>query len=606
MFSSPFLRRLFLPHLLVVCLAIAGMGLFTAVRVRSTYIQSRTNALREDTDLSIALVRETFATGGAPRVSELVARLGNHNGARVTVIDHNGHVIADSWADAGHMGDHALRPEVRSAVKDGEGTDIRISQTTGEELLYLARRFPGPGNEPYIFRLAVPVPPLRNQAGGLLLATALAATLAMAASGLICYRFARSQAAPVLQLKHVADDMAQGRLDSRSELRGEGELVKLGQSLNHLAESTRDLVVSAGRESSELKTILSTIGEGIIATDAQQRIVLANSAAGGLLDFDPADAHGKPLWQVVRIEEIIRAARDALQTGERGTFELALVGGRHLEINVHPLLAGARSSDGSAARADIDGLVLVAHDTTQSVRYQELRKEFVANVSHELRTPLTVIKGFIETLRDGAMNEPAIAKDYLAKIDRHTNQLTNLVEDLLELSRLESQPDLPRRVSIDLASVIRKAVDLLTPAAQGKRMTLSMEVGHLPLMLGNPDYLERAVANLIDNAVKYTPVGGRVTVVARPDDGGIVVEVSDNGIGIPADELPRIFERFYRVDRSRSREMGGTGLGLSIVKHIVQAHGGTVEAESVPGKGSTFRLRFTTPHTSDLAVSADY
>ena len=193
MFSSPFLRRLFLPHLLVVCLAVAGMGIFSAVRIRSTQIQSRTQALREDVNLSTALVRETLTTSGPTRLKEVVSKIGVHNGARVTVIDDKGRVIADNWADADSMENHGARPEVLAAARNGEGTDMRISRTTRDELLYLARRFPGPGDAPYILRLAVPLPRLRSQSGSLYLATALAATLAMAASALICYRFAQAR-----------------------------------------------------------------------------------------------------------------------------------------------------------------------------------------------------------------------------------------------------------------------------------------------------------------------------------------------------------------------------------------------------------------------------
>jgi two-component system phosphate regulon sensor histidine kinase PhoR len=241
-------------------------------------------------------------------------------------------------------------------------------------------------------------------------------------------------------------------------------------------------------------------------------------------------------------------------------------------------------------------MILVAHDTSQSMRYQELRKEFVANVSHELRTPLTVIKGFTETLRDGAMNDPVTGPRFLSTIERHVDQLTNLVSDLLELSKLEGSPELPRRVVFDIAGVVRRAVDLLLPAAQRKEQSLTVEIARgLPRLIGNPDYIERAVSNLVDNAIKYTPEKGTIHVGASIEDEFVLVEVTDNGIGIPAEDLSRVFERFYRVDRSRSREMGGTGLGLSIVKHVVQGHGGSIDVTSAPGQGTRFRLKLPIP-----------
>jgi two-component system phosphate regulon sensor histidine kinase PhoR len=227
------------------------------------------------------------------------------------------------------------------------------------------------------------------------------------------------------------------------------------------------------------------------------------------------------------------------------------------------------------------------------VRFQDLRKEFVANVSHELRTPLTAIKGYAETLRSGALGDAAKASQFLSIIEKHADQLTNLVGDLLELSKLESAPGLPCRAPVDLAAVVSRAVELVGLAAKTKGHDLRVQIDPaVPPVPGNADYLERAVTNLLDNAIKYTPPGGRITITAGRDGDCVLIEVTDNGIGIPAEDQPRIFERFYRVDRSRSREMGGTGLGLSIVKHVAQVHRGNVEVSSSPGQGSTFRLRF--------------
>jgi two-component system phosphate regulon sensor histidine kinase PhoR len=324
----------------------------------------------------------------------------------------------------------------------------------------------------------------------------------------------------------------------------------------------------------------------VIATDTRQRVVVANERAGELLSFSAGQTQGKSLWEVVRHEAILKSARGVLASGERRTFQVSPSAGRYLEITVCTYPAGARP----------EGLIIVAHDTTQSVRYQELRKEFVANVSHELRTPLTVIRGFTETLRDGALKDPVAGPKFLGTIERHVNQLTNLVSDLLELSRLESTPELPRRVSFDIGAVVRRAGDLLLPAAQQKNQSLLLRVpAALPRIAGNPEYVERAVSNLIDNAIKYTPEQGKIDVAVTRDNGSVIVEVADNGIGIPPEDLSRIFERFYRVDRSRSRDMGGTGLGLSIVKHVAQAHGGSIDVASTLGTGSRFRLKLPIP-----------
>jgi two-component system, OmpR family, phosphate regulon sensor histidine kinase PhoR len=366
-----------------------------------------------------------------------------------------------------------------------------------------------------------------------------------------------------------------------------GEIATLSTSLNTMAESLSRLVDQTSKDKAELLTILSSMSEGVIATDKVQRILLVNDAAGRLLGFDPNQAVGRHLWQVVRNDQIIRAAGEVVFGSERKLISVGPVSARHLDVTL------CTFPTGPAPAGSAQGLVIVAHDITQSFQYQELRKEFVANVSHELRTPLTVIKGFVETLQDGAWRDERKAPEYLATIHRHTEQLGNLVSDLLELSKLESAGlASPRRAPVELGLVIHKAHELLTPAAQRKHQTLTLDVPKtLPTIKGNADYLERAVSNLIDNATKYTPDGGTIHVTARANGQYVVVEVTDNGIGIPPDDVPRIFERFYRVDRSRSREMGGTGLGLSIVKHVAQVHGGHIEVDSTPGKGSTFRLK---------------
>jgi two-component system phosphate regulon sensor histidine kinase PhoR len=279
-------------------------------------------------------------------------------------------------------------------------------------------------------------------------------------------------------------------------------------------------------------------------------------------------------------------------TGQQKTIQIGPVHGRYLEVTLCRLPATDRAG----------GMVIVIHDITESHRYEDLRKEFVANVSHELRTPLTMIKGFVETLRDGALDDRDRAMEYLSTVERHSDQLGNLVNDLLDLSRLDSGADISPTGSLHVEALLRRVEELMQPAATKKRQILTFDFPpNLPTILGNADYLQRAVANLVDNAIKYTKEGGRVSIVAGQNDGQIDIEIRDTGIGIPPEDLSRIFERFYRVDRSRSREMGGTGLGLSIVKHIVQNHGGSVDVASRLGTGSTFTIHLPIGRNSPAA-----
>ena len=580
MFRSTFFRRLFVPYLILICGAIAGVGAFAAVRMRSVYLSDRRQSLRDDLHLIAELLKDDLSAGRLPAVAQRIKSLGESLSCRITVVAGDGTVLADNWADPGTMENHARRPEILGAIRKGEESSTRRSGTVRSDLFYLASHHSLSSGQEYYLRMAVLVKDLDREVHVLYGGLAVAAVIAMAIAAAIGFHFARRQSTPIVELTDVAQAVARGDLQRRSDTGQRGELGALARATNTMAESLNQLLSQAEEGKAELLAMLASMSDGVIATDNQQRIRVANEAAGVLLGFQAAQAIGRPLWQVVRIDLIIKTADRVLQTGEACTDYTGPITGRHLELRIRRF----------PQQGQPHGLVLVAHDVTESVRYQELRKEFVANVSHELRTPLSVISGFIETLADGAMHDPEKGPEYLATIQRHARQLTNLVNDLLAISRLEGRPDLPHRASVDLAAAARKIADLLLPAAQAKSQTLTVEGAPASQVVGEADYLERAISNLVDNAIKYTPEGGRIEVFVKTVAESVVLEVVDNGIGIPAEDLPRIFERFYRVDRSRSREMGGTGLGLSIVKHVAQVHGGSVELQSTPGKGSTFRL----------------
>jgi two-component system phosphate regulon sensor histidine kinase PhoR len=594
MFTSPFFRRLFLPYLLLICAATAIVGFVAARTVHTSYLDRQTDALRTNLRLVAHAVAPLLAGATpSPELQPIVRQMGTTIGDRITLMKSDGTVVADSEADPAQMENHRHRPEFLDAAFHGEGVNARPSDTLKADLLYLARPVQDLGGkpvtdaagQPYYARLAVHLSQLRQRLDALYASLAVAAGVSIVVAGVICFYFARRHAQPISDLTHFADALSRGELDRRTHREEKGEIATLATSLNTMAESLTHLIEQTTQDKAELLTILSSMSEGVIATDTLQRIVIVNDAAGKLLGFDTAQAVGKHLWQVIRNEQIIKAAGEVVTGESRKLISVGPVSARHLDVTLcnFPTEGPTR------------GLVIVAHDITQSFQYQELRKEFVANVSHELRTPLTVIKGFIETLQDGAWRDERKAPEYLATIHRHADQLTNLVSDLLELSKLEGSGWAglsPRRAPVDLGFVVHKAHELLTPAAQKKAQTLTLTLpDDLPTIKGNADYIERAVSNLIDNASKYTPEGGRIDVSARANGQYVIVEVTDNGIGIPHEDIPRIFERFYRVDRSRSREMGGTGLGLSIVKHVAQVHGGQIEVDSTPGKGSTFRLK---------------
>ena len=582
LFTSPFFRRLFISYLILLWLGIGLVGFFGAMRLHTSYLENVKQSLSNQSLLMADLLVAPLASNDPTALSERVKRLGASIGCRITVIKADGEVIADNEADPKTMNNHRLRPEIVGAVSQGNGDSIRQSDTIHTDLFYFAHRFQLDNGQVYFVRLAEHLSKLDESLRLLYTALIAAAALAMLGTGVISYYLARRQAVPLVELNQFANALARGDLKQRILRPKKDEMGSLAVSLNAMADSLSQLLAEDAKDKAELSAILESMSEGVIAATRKQQVLLVNDAAGRLLGFPPHEAQGKNLWEVVRDQQILKAVQEIEIDGGRRTVTVGPVAGRKLEVTVSvfpPKLAA-------------QGIVIVAHDVTESSRYQELRKEFVANVSHELRTPLTVIRGFVETLQDGAIRDPVKAPQFLATIQKHTDQLGNLVDDLLELSKLESHANMPRLQNVDLATVVRKAADMLSPAAAKKNHQFTLTApSQLPPVVGNPDYLERAISNLIENAIKYTRDNGHIRVVARADNGHILVEVADDGIGIPEEDLARVFERFYRVDRSRSREMGGTGLGLSIVKHVAQVHGGSIEVFSTPGQGSTFRLK---------------
>jgi two-component system phosphate regulon sensor histidine kinase PhoR len=584
--SSRFFRRIFLPYLLLICTATIVVGAVLAYRVRESYLDRTRETLAREAVLISDSLKADLQRGDVAAVESATRRLGEILKCRVTIIEDDGRVIGDNEADPAQMENHRQRGEVVRADIDGDGFEERSSRTLNQPLMYCAHKLVTADGKVHFVRLSVHISDLNRQLNLIYWALGSVVLIATIAAALLSFYFARRGAAPVLELSEFAQALGRGELHRRLLLPGDGEIGQLAGTLNTMAESVSRLLGQTAKDRAELLAMLGSMSEGVIGTDGKQRVVVVNQRAGELFSFGSAQAQGKMLWEIVREEAVLKAATEVLASGERKAFQISPAAGTYLEITACTYPAGAPA----------EGLILVAHDTSQSVRYQELRKEFVANVSHELRTPLTVIKGFTETLRDGALQDAVNGPKFLATIERHVDQLTNLVSDLLELSRLESMPDLPNVVPFDLSASVRRVTDLLLPAAQRKKQSLHVETArHIPRLVGNPDYVERAVSNLIDNAIKYTPEGGEIRVSVGMDEQQVWVDVADNGLGIPPEDLARVFERFYRVDRSRSREMGGTGLGLSIVKHVAQSHGGSIDVSSTPGKGSRFRLRLPIP-----------
>jgi two-component system phosphate regulon sensor histidine kinase PhoR len=522
-----------------------------------------------------------------PALDAVVRALGEQLAARVTVIAPDGAVLGESSQPSADLENHGDRDEVRAALASGRGHIVRWSATVDRRLLYVAWR-QRVEDDLRVIRIAVPVSSLTEHvlglrgpiAIGLLSAGALGVGVAWLLSGAMVRRIAR--------LVDFAGALAGG---TPPPPLGPERNDDLGILETQLAEMARDVsaTLAAMRvERERLEAILRGMVEGVLVTDLTGRIVLMNARARELLDLPPAFGPiGRPLVELERDPGLAELARELASGPATLSRNLALRGGSgpSLQVNAARLIA----DDGAPF-----GFVLVLHDVSELRRLETVRRDFVANVSHEIRTPLTAIKGYAETLLGPAGEERETAIRFLQVIDRHSERLGRLIDDLLTLSDLEFGRTPPRRRPIPLEPVIDDVVQILGDRAAQHGVALTSEVAaDTPLVDADGDQLRQVLINLVDNAIKYTPGGGTVHIAARATSlasSEVELAVADTGAGIPSQDLPRLTERFFRVDKARSRELGGTGLGLAIVKHIVQAHGGRLAIESALGQGTTVRV----------------
>jgi two-component system, OmpR family, phosphate regulon sensor histidine kinase PhoR len=540
--------------------------------------------LRRDAGLArdLALAEEDL-----PRTADALAdRLGRDLGIRVTVIAADGKVLGDTDLDGEALEkveNHAGRPEVIAALRGGEGRSIRYSTTVSDRLLYVALRIdpadPGRG----VVRAALPLTAVREAQQEIRLQLLKGALLSVLAAAIFGWLLAIRPSRRLEEMSRAAGEIASGRLGIRAPAsRGDDEIGRLARSMNRMADQLEERLALLARERNQLQTVLDGMVEGVLLTGADGRIVLANSAFERIFRTQTPVQGRRPL-EAARVPGLHESIESALAATEPLMREIALGGAEERVIRAS--LAAIRE-EGTTI-----GAVAVFHDVTELKRLEQVRREFVANVSHELRTPLTAIKGYAETLRNGGLRDPARAAEFVGVIQRHAERLRALIEDLLDLAAVEQGEARLALAPTPLRETVAQAETVIRPAAEARSQTLAIEIpAGTPDALADRDRLAQVLINLLDNAVKFTPERGRVTVSASAAGGRVTLAVQDNGVGIPPADLGRIFERFYRVDRSRDRREGGTGLGLAIAKHLVQAMGGTIEVESRQGSGTTFRV----------------
>jgi two-component system phosphate regulon sensor histidine kinase PhoR len=570
-----------------IAAAVALVGVASGVvaerRVRARELAHLERALERDA----LLVRELV--GGRPltreastELQELALRASRAASGRITLVAPDGSVVADSdVADEALAGieNHAARPEVAAALAGRIGRDERRSATVGRRFLYLGVPA-GPRAGGGAIRLAVDLSAVEREAAALRRDLLAAALLGLAVVVPLALWLSRVALRPLREVAEAVARVAEGDLERRLPRAAGDDLGRIAAAVNEMAEQLRARLRELVEDKERLQAVLSGMVEGVLVVDAERRVVLANPRLRELFSFR-GDAAGRDLFEVVRRADLAEALDEAARGGGPVVRDLETSGPEPRQLELHAV----RFPTGGA----LLGVVAVLHDVTELHRLERMRRDFVANVSHELKTPLTAIRGFAETLAAGGVPE-AERRSHLDVVLRHAERLARLIDDLLELSRIEGQRGPLERTEVDVARAAALALRDLAPQLEARGLRASLAAGACGRACADRRAVEQILANLLDNACKYTEPGGRIEVRIAEAGGRVRVEVEDSGIGIPPEDLPRVFERFYRVDKARSRDLGGTGLGLAIVKHLVQALGGQVSVRSAPGSGSTFTV----------------
>ncbi len=582
-----FSRRLAVAFCLTSVAAVVSTSLLVSNYFRTAFLAELTQSLSTTASVAEAQTDKTlFTRRDVPRLHALSRYLSGAAAARISFIAADGTVLGDSAVSLERLRtleNHRTRPEVAVALAGNKAADARQSHTTGERLLYAAVPARDAGGQIVgVVRAAYPLKKIEARMQGILRQTAWLSVVGLLIAVVVALALASTLSRPVRDMSEVAARLARGDYDARVAVQGGDEHGRLADTLNLLARQVHLKVQELSRDKSQLSAILSNMTEAVVALDAAGRIIAVNPALTRAFGLDASGAQGRQFLEVLRHNQLDQVVR-AVLADQKGRVEEVRTFSpeeRIFEAQVAPLYESERFS----------GALVVLHDITRIRRLEQVRRDFVANVSHELRTPLASIKGFAETLEMGAISDPKNAVEFVNSISKQADRMTALVEDLLDLAAIESGERVPLIEPVAMKDLLEDVVAGLKPLAGRRNLELRSDIAAgLPAAAGDRNQLRQVFVNLLENALKFTQAGSVVVTAAVAGD-RLMASVTDTGVGIPAQDLDRIFERFYRVDKARSREMGGTGLGLSIVKHLVETHGGSVRVESSVGRGSVFTV----------------
>lgn len=528
------------------------------------------------------IARDLLVDGNLADAEAMLPGVGDAD-TRFTVIKPDGRVVFDSSRPLNELDNHRTRPEILQAARSGFGESQRYSQSVGADLLYIAQRLDGEQGPMGFVRLSSAVSVISEDLEDIQNQLLFVILVTLALVFFVSYMLSRRFYTPIAEATNYAREIADGNYQLRLPGRRSDEVGVLQRSLNELARKTEDRMDSIVESRNQLEAILSGLDEGVVALDREETIAHINRAALELLHLD-SQVIGKKVWEAIRITRIQSMLEAALNHDSTEPGQSLVVRDRTLEVDILTLTSDS---------GEHEGTILVFQDVTEKDRLDKIRSDFVANASHELKTPLAAIKGIMETVIDDDTMPVDVARRFFERVLSQTNRLNKIVLDLMQLSRFDSYRDQRvKRDRVELDRELRQVYTAFKMTAEEQKVSLDLNIDDENLVvLGDSEAISQLISNLVENAVKYSPEESTVVISMRREKNLAVIQVADNGIGISAPEQARIFERFYRVDPARSREMGGTGLGLSIVKHIAEIHDGSVEVASEPGQGSTFTVR---------------
>jgi two-component system phosphate regulon sensor histidine kinase PhoR len=578
-----FFGQIYLTLLLIALLSVVAITWITSRSWRHFYMEELAGDLEAQARLASVLVGEKLAQGEIAGLDDFCKNLSKFADTRLTVVLRNGRVVGDSLRDISTIPDLNNRPEIQAALAGKVGQDQR--QAEGHDMMYLAVPAMEQGRPVAAVRAALPLGHIRQALSAVYFKVGLGSLGIILLGAGLSLVLSRRLTRPLGEFRRGAERFARGDLSLKLPRPDLAELVSLGETMNNMAAQLDERIGTIIRQRQEQEAVLASMVEGVIAVDSRSRIISLNRAATNLLGMDPAFVIQRSINEVVENPDLQWFITRSLAASQTIEGEINLQGDKPRFLQAH----GTTLKD---PQGKAFGVLIVVHDVTRLRQLENARRDFVANVSHELKTPITSIKGFVETLLEGAMLDPDHAGEFLRIIGRQADRLGAIIEDLLSLSRIEQEAEQGKvhLVGRKIKTILKAAIQACNTRSEGKKIDVSLSCSEDLRARVNGPLLEQALINLIDNAVKYSDPGSLIAVEAGKENGQVLIKVKDQGVGIAKEHLPRLFERFYRVDPSRSRKVGGTGLGLAIVKHIAQAHGGKVGVESSPGQGSTFTV----------------